>query len=32
MYSGKRVGPRVEPSETPALTGYSYEDFPSTTT
>ena len=31
MYSRKSVGPRMEPW-TPALTGYSYEDFPSRTT
>ena len=29
MYSRKSVGPRIEPRGTPALTGYSYEDFPS---
>ena len=28
MYSGKSVGPKMEPQGTPALTGYSYEDFP----
>ena len=27
MYSGKSVGPKMEPQGTPALTGYSYEDF-----
>ena len=32
MYSRKSVGPRLEPWETPALSGYSYEDFPSKTT
>ena len=32
MYSRKSVGPRMEPSGTPALTGYSCEDFPSRTT
>ena len=32
MYSRKSVGPKMEPRETPALTGYSYEDFPSRTT
>ena len=25
MYSTKSVGPRIEPWETPALTGYSYK-------
>ena len=30
--SRKSVGLRMEPLGTPALTGYSYEDFPSTTT
>ena len=29
MYSKKIVGPRMEPWGTPALTGYSSEDFPS---
>ena len=28
MCSGKSVGPKMEPQGTPALTGYSYEDFP----
>ena len=28
MYSRKSVGPRMEPRGTPALTGYSCEDFP----
>ena len=28
MYSRKSVGPRTEPSGTPALTRYSCEDFP----
>ena len=28
----KNVGPRMEPWGTPALTGYSSEDFPSRTT
>ena len=32
MYSKKSVAPRMEPWDTPALTGYSHEDFPSTTT
>ena len=32
MYSRKSVGPRMEPSGTPALTGYSCEEFPSRTT
>ena len=32
MYSRKSVGPRMEPSGTPALTGYSCEDFLSRTT
>ena len=32
MYSRKSVGPRMEPWETPALTGFSGEDFPSRTT
>ena len=32
MYSRRSVGPRMEPWGTPALTGYSYEDFPSWTT
>ena len=32
MYSMKSVGPRIDPSGTPALTGYSCEDFPSRTT
>ena len=32
MYSRKSVGPRMEPSGTPTLTGYSCEDFPSRTT
>ena len=31
MYSRKSVGPRMEPSGTPALTGYFCEDFPSRT-
>ena len=29
MYSRKSVGPRIDPWGTPALTGYSCEDFPS---
>ena len=29
MYSRTSVGPRIEPWETPGLTGYSCEDFPS---
>ena len=32
MYSRKSVGPRIDPWGTPALTGYSCEDFPSKTT
>ena len=32
MYSKKSVGARIEPRGTPALTGYSCEDFPSRTT
>ena len=32
MYSRKSVEPRMEPRGTPALTGYSCEDFPSRTT
>ena len=32
MYSRKSVGPRMKPSGTPALTGYSCEDIPSRTT
>ena len=32
MYSRKSVGPRMDPSGPPALTGYSFEDFPSRTT
>ena len=32
MYSNKSVEPRMEPWGTPALTKYSYEDFPSGTT
>ena len=32
MYSRKSVGLKMEPWETPALTGYSWEDFPSRTT
>ena len=32
MYSRKSVGPRMDPSGTPALTGYSCEDFPYRTT
>ena len=32
MYSRKSVGPEMEPWGTPALTGYSCEDFPSKTT
>ena len=31
MYGRKSVGPRMEPSGTPALTGYSCQDFPSRT-
>ena len=31
MYIRKGVGPRMEIWETPALTGYSCEDFPSRT-
>ena len=32
MYSRKSLGPRIDPSGTPALTGYSWEDYPSRTT
>ena len=32
MYSRKSLGLRMERSGTPALTGYSYENFQSTTT
>ena len=32
MYIGKSVGPRTEPWGTPALTRYSYENFPFRTT
>ena len=32
MYSKKSVEPRMDPWGTPALTGYSCEDFPSRTT
>ena len=32
MYSRKSVAPRMDPCGTPALTGYSCEDFPSSTT
>ena len=32
MYSQKSVGPRMEHWGTLALTGYSFEDFPSRTT
>ena len=32
MYRRNSVGPRMQPSGTPALTGYSCEDFPSRTT
>ena len=32
MYSRKRVGPKMESLGTQALTGYSFEDFPSRTT
>ena len=32
MYSRKIVGPRMNPRGTPALTGYSCEDFSSRTT
>ena len=32
MYIRKNVGPRLEPSGTPALTEYYCEDFPSRTT
>ena len=32
MYSRKGVGLRLEPWGCPALTGYSYKDFPSRTT
>ena len=32
MYSRESVGPRMELSGAPALTGYSCEDFPTRTT
>ena len=32
MYSRKNVGPGMDPSGTPTLTGFSCEDFPSRTT
>ena len=32
MYSWKSIGPRMQPSGNPSLTGYSCEDFPSRTT
>ena len=32
MYSRKSVGPRIDPCGIPALTGYSYDDFPIRTT
>ena len=32
MYNRKSAGPRMEPWRTPALTGYSWEDFPSRNT
>ena len=32
MHSRESVGPRMEPWETPVLTGYSCEEFPSRTT
>ena len=32
MYSRKGVGPWMDPTETPAMTGYFWEDFPSRTT
>ena len=32
MYSSESLVPRMEPCGTPALTGYSYEGFPSRTT
>ena len=32
MYSRKSVGPKMESLGTQALTGYSFEDFPSRTT
>ena len=32
MYSRKSVGPRIESCATPALTGYSCEDWPFITT
>ena len=32
MYSRKSIGPRIYPCGTPALAGYSCEDFPSRTT
>ena len=31
MYGRKGVGPEIEPRGTPALTGYSCEEFPSRT-
>ena len=31
LYSRKGVGPRMDPGGTPALPGYSCEDFPSRT-
>ena len=31
MYSRKGLGPRIEPWEAAALTGYSCEDYPSRT-
>ena len=32
MYRRKNLGPRMESWGIPALTGYSYDDFPSRTT
>ena len=32
MYSRKSVGPRIEPQGTPALTGFTCENFPFRTT
>ena len=32
MYNRKKVGPKIEPRGTPALTEYSCENFPSRTT
>ena len=32
VYGKKSVGPRMEPRGSPALTGYSFKNFPSRTT